>query len=163
VEHVQPLDRPFRWHTAALIAGVLALVGLAGLLAVAAMRLLHARHPAVGTRTAAVAAARMPAKVPTVHPIQPRSHVSVLVLNGNGITHAAGTEASRLLANGYRRTLAADAPTRYARSLVLFRPGWELEARRLARDAGLGLVAPLDGRLPRSEGGYRLVLILGVR
>ena len=63
---------------------------------------------------------------------------------------------------GYRRTGAANAPSHaYARSLVLFRPGWEREARRLARDAGIRTVTPLDGRLSRSEAGYQLVLVLG--
>ena len=38
--------------------------------------------------------------------------------------------------------------TTYARSLVLYRPGWEREAKRLAKDAHIGAVAPLDGPLP---------------
>jgi LytR cell envelope-related transcriptional attenuator len=164
VEHVQPLDRPFPWRAAALAVGAVALVELAVLLVLAGLRLAHVDHAAAGktagTRPAAV---QPPSTKPKTHPLQPRSHVSVLVLNGNGIAHAAGTEADRLLGDGYRHTGAADAPTRYGRSLVLYRPGWEREARRLAHDAGIAAIAPLDGRLPRSQARYQLVLILGVR
>jgi hypothetical protein len=85
----------------------------------------------------------------------------VLVLNGNGISGAAGTEATKLLAAGYRHAIPTDASQDYATSFVLFRPGWQREAQRLARDAGIRSVAPLDGRLPRTDAGYRLVLILG--
>jgi hypothetical protein len=85
----------------------------------------------------------------------------VLVLNGNGLAGVAGTEASTLLSTGYRHATAADAPQGYARSLVLFRPGWQREAERLAHDAGILTVAPLDGRLARSNASYPLVLILG--
>jgi hypothetical protein len=94
-------------------------------------------------------------------PLRPRSRVSVLVLNGNGIAHAAGGTATQLLVHGYRSTYPTDAPNTYARSLVLFRQGWEREGRRLARDAGIRTVTPLDGRLPGTGAGYQLVLILG--
>ena len=83
------------------------------------------------------------------------------MLNGNGVAHAAGTAATRLLAAGYRRATATDAAQAYASSLVLFRRGWEREAQRLAHDAGVRVVAPLDGRVRGSEARYQLVLILG--
>jgi LytR cell envelope-related transcriptional attenuator len=85
----------------------------------------------------------------------------VLVLNGNGVSGAAGAEASRLLGRGYRSTNAVNAPVGYATSLVLFRPGWQREGERLGRDARTPMVAPLDGTLPRADAGYELVLILG--
>jgi hypothetical protein len=84
------------------------------------------------------------------------------VLNGSGSAGAAGDVSYRLLTDGYRRAPAADAQvTTYARSVVLFRPGWEREANRLAKDAHIGAVAPLDGPLPTADSGYRLVAILG--
>ena len=44
---------------------------------------------------------------------------------------------------------------------VLYRPGWEREAQRLARDADIRVVAALDGRLPTGSGRDQLVVILG--
>ena len=42
-------------------------------------------------------------------------------------------------------------------------PGFAAEARRFARDMGLGQsrVGPLDGMIPRQLHGAKLVLILG--
>jgi LytR cell envelope-related transcriptional attenuator len=162
VQHAQPLERPFPWRAAALAATALALAELAALLALAGIRLIQGHH-SVRTPAAASspAAHHAPTPGPAVHSLRPRSHVSVLVLNGNGIAHAAGTEASKLLADGYRRATASDASQAYASSLVLFRRGWEREAHRLARDAGIRTVTPLDGYLTGAERGYPLVLILG--
>jgi hypothetical protein len=160
VEHVQPFDRPFPWRAAALAAAAVALAELTALLALAGVRLFHVHHratPASATSTPGEATAAKPA----AHPLRPRLRVSVLVLNGNGVSGAAGTEASALLAAGYRHAIPADASQTYASSLVLYRRGWQGEAQRLARDVGIRSVAPLDGRLPSADAGYRLVLILG--
>jgi LytR cell envelope-related transcriptional attenuator len=161
VEHAQPLGRPFPWRAAAVAACVLALAELVSLIALISVGLIPIHHNSDAT-TPVAGPATPPATKPVAHPLRPRSHVSVLVLNGNGTSGAAGSEAARLLGHGYRSTDSANAPSHgYARSLVLFRPGWGQEARRLASDAGIRAVTPLDGRLPGSDARYQLVLILG--
>lgn len=171
MEHVQQLDRPFPWRAAALVAGALALAELVALLALAGVRLAPDQRGADAASPARAlpgathrAPARTPARTPAAHarPLQPRSRVSVLILNGNGVTHAAGDAAARLLARGYRRALPEDAPSHdYARSLVLFAPGWQREGRRLGRDLGIRAVAPLDGMKPSQLRDSQLVVILG--
>jgi hypothetical protein len=95
-------------------------------------------------------------------PLRPRSHISVLVLNGNGIGGAAGGEATSLLTRGYRHAIPNDAPNLgYVRSLVLFRRGWQREAERLSHDARIPTVAPLDGRVAPAYARVPLVVILG--
>jgi hypothetical protein len=161
VEHVEPFGRPFPWRIAALVAAAIALAELTVLLAVAGAHVFGAHQAQTGLdQTRPVAASGRVSKGHAV-PLRPRSRVSVLVLNGNGLAGAAGTAASKLLSTGYRHATPGDAPQAYARSLVLFRPGWQREAQRLAHDAGILTVAPLDGRLARSDAGYQLVLILG--
>jgi len=151
VEHVQPLNRPFSWRLAALVASALALATLAGLVLT---------HRPGQTRPVSDTG-RVP-KRQAAPPLRPRSRISVLVLNGNGVSGAAGTEATDVLARGYRHAIPADAPSlEYARSLVLFRPGWQREAERLARDARIPTVAPLDGRVAPPHAHVPLVLILG--
>jgi hypothetical protein len=162
VQHVQPLERPFPWRAATVAACILALAELVCLIALVGVGLIHIHHTGARPTSAATQGAP-PTTKPVVHQLRPRSRVSVLVLNGNGVAHAAGTEATQLLSQGYRRTLAADAASSYARSLVLFRPGWEREAHRLARDAGISTATPLDVHLPSSDAAYQLVLILGAR
>lgn len=95
-------------------------------------------------------------------PLRHRYSTSVIVLNGNGHSGVAGALADRLLARGYRETLAEDAQvTTYARSIVLYRGGWAGEAERLAQDTKIHAVAPLDGRPPAGAARYPLVVILG--
>jgi len=154
VEHVQPLDRPFPWRTTTL-AGALLLV--LALLAAATLALAHRPE-----RTRPEPGSGRVSKSPPARPLRSRARISVLVLNGNGISGAAGSEATEILARGYRHAIPADAPSlEYARSVVLFRPGFEPEAERLAREAGIAAVAPLDGRVPAPYERVPLVLILG--
>jgi LytR cell envelope-related transcriptional attenuator len=170
VDYAQLLDRPFPWRTAALVAAGIALAELLGLLALAGVHLAPSHHhvssrgTAVVTRTAHPVRAARPLRVPAVHahPLRSRSRISVLVLNGNGVAHAAGNTAERLLAHGYRHAVPADAKSHgYARSLVLFTPGYQREAHRLAHDAGIRAVSPLDGMQRSQLRGSQLVVILG--
>lgn len=129
------------------------------LVALVGVRLVHDHQAAAGTRPVAATG-----RVSDGHvvPLRPRSRVSVLVLNGNGASGAAGSTASRLLGRGYASATATNAANdRYATSLVLYRPGWAGEAGRLAKDAGIKVVAALDGRLPAGSARAQLVLILG--
>jgi LytR cell envelope-related transcriptional attenuator len=151
VEHAQPLNRTFSWRLAVLVASALALAALAGLV------LTHR-----SAQTGPVAATGHGPARPPAAPLRPRSRISVLVLNGNGISGAAGGEATSVLAWGYRHAIPTDAPSHaYARSLVLFRPGWQREAERLARDVKIPTVAPLDGSVAPAYAHVPLVVILG--
>jgi len=153
VEHVQPLTRSFSWRAGALAVALL--VALA--LAVAGGVVLVHRQEAARSGPAS-----SPAPKPPALPLRARSRISVLVLNGNGIAHVAGNTATQLLARGYRHAIPSNAPSlEYARSLVLFRRGWEPEAERLARDVKIPTVAPLDGHVGRAYAHVPLVLILG--
>jgi hypothetical protein len=154
VEHAQPLNRTFPWRLAALVLSALALAILAALV------LAHGRAQTGPVAAAGPAAKRRPATPPA--PLRPRSSISVLVLNGNGISGAAGNEATSILAWGYRHAIPADAPSSgYARSLVLYRPGWQREAERLAQEVRIPAVATLDGRLAPAYAHVPLLVILG--
>jgi hypothetical protein len=136
---------------AALVTSLIALATIGGLLA------LH--HPALTRPASQTGPAPKRHEAP---PLRPRARVSVLVLNGNGTSGVAGTTATHLLGRGYHSATATNAAVdNYATSLVLYRPGWEGEAKRLAHDAGIRVVAALDGRWPAGSGRDQLVVILG--
>lgn len=175
---VEHLSEPFPWRTATLVASAVAGLELVGLALVGAFVLAHPfRHhstPAGTTATVVRQVAKpvvhrhvvpVPAKdrfSVSSHPLRPRGTVRVLVLNGNGVQGAAHVEAARLQALGYRIGGAANAPThRYSRSMVMYVPGYVKEARRLARDAGIRMVAPLDGLTPSTLDASKLVVLLG--
>lgn len=167
MQHAQRVPAEFPWRTAALVAGALAAVELFALIAIGAVHLVPTRHAHAGSTAARSAPPDRVAPEPTVpkaprHPLRPRGGVRVLVLNGNGVSGAASSAAQRLEAAGYRVGAAGNAPRHdYARSMVMFVPGWLKEARRLARDTGVRLVAPLDGLRRSQLRGSKIVLLLG--
>jgi LytR cell envelope-related transcriptional attenuator len=108
--------------------------------------------------------AKLHATAPTARarPLLARAHTGVLVLNGNGRNGAAGAEATVLRAHGYPVNAVGNAKRNdYAASMVMFRPGYDREARRLARDLHVGIVTGLDGVLPSQLHGARLLIIVG--
>jgi len=158
VDHAQPIPSSFPWRTATIVVGAIAAVELIALLGIGVVRLApsHAAKPAVHRVAPRHAAPRVP-----THPLRTRSAVRVLVLNGNGVQGAAGAAAARLHLRGYRIGGTRNAARRYALSMVLYVPGWIKEARRLAHDAGIRVVAPVDGLRPSQLSGSKLVVVLG--
>jgi LytR cell envelope-related transcriptional attenuator len=92
----------------------------------------------------------------------PRSRTSVIVLNGNGIPAAAAVAAEQVRKFEYIIAATGNAPrTDFQRSVVMFRPGYEGEARRLAKDLKIRRATPLDGMGPRDLQGAHIAYIVG--
>ncbi len=169
------------WRTRTLVVSTIAVLELVALVAVGvvllgkgwlqseranAVRSATTHHTATTTdaakthKTAPPPAKTRPVAPPKAH--LPRSRTTVLVLNGNGRAGAAGAEASRLRARGYPVTSVGNAKrSDYATSIVMYRPGYEGEALRLAHDAHIGEVSALDGLLPSQLGTARIAVIVG--
>jgi hypothetical protein len=165
VEHVQPRPAPFPWRAATVVVGAVALVELVALLAIGIAHLApsptHAATPTVRAQPKAKPVARHAAPVRHV-PLRPHSRVRVLVLNGNGVSGAAAVEAARLRGDGYRIAGATNAARHdYPQSMVMFAPGWQREAQRLARDNGIRIVSPVDGLRRAQLRGSTVILLLG--
>jgi hypothetical protein len=92
---------------------------------------------------------------------RPRGKTVVLVLNGNGRTGAAAAAASRVQRRGYKIGTVTNAPRRVPRSIVMYRPGFAGEGRRLGKDLGVRFVTPLDGMRRGQLGRAQLVFIVG--
>jgi apolipoprotein N-acyltransferase len=91
-----------------------------------------------------------------------RGHTSVVILNGNGIPGAAAVNADKAHSMHYLITATGNAPsTGFARSIVMFRPGFKPAAKRLAKDMGVKAVSPLDGVTKGDLQGAQLALIVG--
>jgi len=160
MEQAHDLIRP--WRRATIAVSAVAAVELM-LLAAVAIALLG--NP-LGHLRSSVAAAATPPKHRTAPPaakkdVLPRGEVSVMVLNGNGQAGAAHAAADRVQARGYLLGNVGNATALSPHTLVMFRPGYEAEGRRLARDLRVRIVRPLDGLRPAQLFGAHLVLILG--
>lgn len=162
------LIRP--WRTAAIVASAIAAAELLVLLVIGGGALAGAvshRVQRAATEHALAMPSSSPAHEKTRKPANvaaklPRTKVRVLVLNGNGRQGAAGVAAARVHARGYKIGGVANAPrSDFPRSIVMYRPGFVGEGRRLGRDLGVSLVTPLDGMRVRQLHGTQLVLILG--
>ena len=169
MEHAEHFPAPFPWRAATVVAGGVAVVELVALIAIGLMHL--APHPAAAASARRVpvqhAVARHATPVRDVTtlpsaPLRPRSRVHVLVLNGNGVAGAAAAQAARLQGDGYVLAGATNAQRHdYARSMVMFVPGWAKEARRLAHETGIAMVGPVDGLRAAQLKGATLILLLG--
>jgi hypothetical protein len=167
LDHSEALVRP--WRTAAYVAVAVAaaelllllLIGGGALVDAASARLrLEARDHALAPASSSQLVVRKPDPAPAAK--RPRSATVVLVLNGNGRTGAAAAAASQVQRRGYRIGRVGNASRNdFARSLVMYRPGYAGEGRRLARDLRVRRVGPLDGMRPGQLGRAHVVFILG--
>jgi hypothetical protein len=99
---------------------------------------------------------------PPATPMITRAKTSLLVLNGNGQSGAAGAAATALRRHGYTiRSVGNAKRNDYAASMVMYRPGLKREALRLAHDMGYPIVSALDGLQPSQLQGAKLVVIVG--
>lgn len=174
MEHSLPaleLSRP--WRRATIVAGSIAVVELALIVVLAAALLgrpmverLDAQAAAAtagpAAQQAAAATAAKPAAGRPLPPPLPRGETAVLVLNGNGRSGAASQAGGVIKGRGYILAGVGNAPRRdYQRTIVMFRPGKDREAQRLANDLGGGVVAPLDGITQRDLLGAHVAVVLG--
>jgi hypothetical protein len=164
VEHALRLDAVRSWRIAALVATGIAAVELLGLIAAGVLLLGRplTHHAAKAARKPAPAVTRRTVGEPARNAVFARTRTRVTVLNGNGRTGAAAAEAASLRTRGYRIGAVANAPRpTQGPTLVMYRPGFSAEARRLARDTGIGVVTALDGLPTSSLHRAQLVIVLG--
>ena len=168
MEHsLSPLELRRSWRTTALVASAVAVVALAVLIALGVALLgepvaERVQQTARGPAFPAPATPPPPRTAGEALPTPSRADTSVLVLNGNGRSGAAAETATRVGGAGYLVAGTANAPTSgYRRSLVMYRPGRRMEAKRLASDLGVRVVGPLDGLRPGQLMGAHIVLIVG--
>jgi hypothetical protein len=170
--HAHDLVRP--WRRATLVASAIAAVELVGLLLcvlviVAKPLAKAAQHSAQKTAVSTPLPAHVRNAIkhqatPAATPIVSRHQTKVLVLNGNGRTGAAHSEAAKLQSLGYRIAGAADAKRHdYATSVVMYKTGFRTEGVRLAHDLHVAVVGPLDGIRPAALAGGQLAVIIGAR
>jgi len=170
VDHPLPvpdaLIRP--WRTAAYIAVAIAVAELLLLVVIGGGALMGALSDrlqlAAQERVLAPAPQTKPAtRKPAPAPVAKvsRSRTVVMVLNGNGRTGAAAAAASRVHSRGYKIGKVGNAPRPVSRSLVMYKPGFAGEGKRLGSDLGVKLVSPLDGMRAGELGRAHVVFILG--
>jgi hypothetical protein len=167
MEHSLRLEEP--WRTRAVVAAAVALIELVVILAVAVLVLGRPiSHRVSAAAEAKVLAPAKPAAKPEkkkpapVRPLLERGETSVIVLNGNGRSGAAAESADLVRARGYLIGSVGNAPrSDFAHSVVMYRPGYKREAKRLAQETGVRATSPLDGLTQKDLLGAHLALVVG--
>ena len=156
------------WRTATLVASAVAAAELVILIVIGVALL--AEPVSQQVRQAAEAKVFAPVKpepkpraaTPVSTPKLSRAQTSVIVLNGSGRSGAAAATAARVRGVGYTIGSVGNAPrSDFARTIVMFRPGYRAEAARLAADLKVKIVGPLDGLRGSDLLGAHLALIVG--
>ena len=154
------------WRTATLVASAVAANELFVLVGVGVVLLAKpvSQHVQQAAQKKVFAPVKVKPRVatPIGKPKLTRAETSVIVLNGNGRSGAAHESADLVRARGYLIGSVGNAPrTDFARSIVMYRPGYKPEALRLAKDVGVRIVTPLDGLTQRDLLGAHLALVIG--
>ena len=160
-----PTIDPARWRTATIVVSAVATLELAVLVAIGVTVI----GKSVAHHVQGAALARAAGVQPVTKPGPPgkarltRDQTNVLVLNGGGVTGAAGIAADTLRARGYQITSVGNATKQSSatRTLVMYRSGYRAEAARLARDVHTPIVGPLDGMRPAALMGAQVVVVVG--
>ena len=164
---MRPVDYPVqtnRWRTRALVLAAIAaleLFVLVGLGVLAAGHVLAAEVETVARERQLAPTKRKPPSAAPDRTLLERAETSVVVLNANGISGAAGESAARVKALTYVVAKVGNAPRMYGRTIVMYRKEYRLEAHRLAKDLGVKRIGPLDGLRERDLMGAHLALVLG--
>jgi LytR cell envelope-related transcriptional attenuator len=161
MEQAHDLIRPWRRATIAVSAIAALELVLLGIVAILLFGKPMLDHFTASGAAAATAPKRTASRPAAKRPILPRNQVSVMVLNGNGTAGAAHAAADRVQAHGYLLGNVGNAPSIMPHTIVMFRPGYAAEGRRLGRDLRIRIVRPLDGMRTSQLLGAHLVLILG--
>jgi hypothetical protein len=158
VDH--PLPPASRWRTRALVLAAVAAVELLVLIVIASVVI--GRMLVGGVETAAREHVLKPVKPkPAPQAMLARNETSVLVLNGNGISGAAGATAAKVKALEYVVSAVGNAPRSNFRTMVMYRGKYSREAKRLAKDLRVRVVGPLDGLRAKDLMGAHLAVIVG--
>jgi hypothetical protein len=162
VDHSLPSYSP--WRARALVASAVAgleLVALLGLGAAAVGPSLVGQFEGAARAHELAPVTRPGPARGQARPMLERSATSVVVLNGNGISGSASDSADRVRSLSYVVANVGNSPRpNEGRTVVMYRPGFEREANRLANDLRVKLVGPLDGlRAPDLMGAHLAVVV----
>ena len=171
-EQRRPVDSSYaptlpssRWRTATIAVSLLAAAELAILvaigIAIVGRSVAHKVRDAALNQVAGAPAQAKPAAAGA--PQLTRAETDVLVLNGGGVTGAAGIAAQQLRNRGYMIGGVGNAPrsSATAKTIVMYSGAYRPEALRLAHDVHARIVTPLDGLKPAALMGAQVVLVVG--
>lgn len=89
------------------------------------------------------------------------SEIEVTVLNGTPAPGLAADYGAKLEKRGYNLGAVGDANQPIEKSTVMYKPGHEPEARRVARDLKISHLATMDAEVAKASGRAKVAVVIG--
>ena len=87
--------------------------------------------------------------------------IEVTVLNGTGVNGLAGSYSAMVDRKGFKRGSVGDTSSIYGRSFVMYRRGYEPEARQVGKKLGIAKLRLMTSNIASISGGATVSVILG--
>ncbi len=87
--------------------------------------------------------------------------IEVTVLNGTGVNGLAGSYSAMVERKGFKRGSVGDTSSIYGRSFVMYRRGYEPEARQVGKKLGIAKLRLMTSDIASISGGATVSVILG--
>jgi LytR cell envelope-related transcriptional attenuator len=87
--------------------------------------------------------------------------VEVAVLNGTSVPGLAAKVGDDVRVNGFKLGTVTNSGDQFDQTVVMYAPGQQRAARKVANDLGVNPVQPIDRQTERAAGGAAVVVIAG--
>jgi hypothetical protein len=89
------------------------------------------------------------------------SEVDVTVLNGTSVAGLAATFGDEVEGKGFNLGAVTNSSSSFEESVVMFKPGHKMEARKVAKQLGISRLQPMNGEIQSVSAGADVAVIVG--
>jgi hypothetical protein len=89
------------------------------------------------------------------------SEIEVTVLNGTSVAGLAATFGDDVESKGFNLGAVTNSSSSFEASVVMFKPGHEMEARKVAKQLGITKLQPMNGEIQSVSAGADVAVIVG--
>ena len=89
------------------------------------------------------------------------SEIEVTVLNGTSVVGLAATYGDKVEGKGFDLGAVTNSSASFEQSVVMFKRGHEVEARKVAKQLGIGKLQLMSGEIEAASAGADVALIVG--
>jgi hypothetical protein len=83
------------------------------------------------------------------------------VLNGTSVAGLAATFGDEVESKGFNLGAVTNSSSSFEESVVMFKPGHKMEARKVAKQLGIAKLQPMNGEIQSVSAGADVAVIVG--
>ena len=87
--------------------------------------------------------------------------IDVTVLNGTSVAGLAATFGDEVESKGFNLGAVTNSSSSFEESVVMFKPGHKMEARKVAKQLGIAKLQPMNGEIQSVSAGADVAVIVG--